>query len=215
MEKNDNEGEEIQSDPLERQLVRGSFFLHSEMSKQARRLNETESFLFGLIDTLLETGLIEEDALKEKVKLTREEIITKAEQFKTGVAIRKDVPKAKPQPKVNCKERMHVCNAVCCKLYFALSLDDLEKRKVKWDLGRPYFIRQEEDGYCTHINRESKQCCVYNDRPNPCSIYSCIGDKRIWKDFEKMELNHEWIEAKLGERNMTFQPVYMNPETSS
>ena len=34
-----------------------------------------------------------------------------------------------------------------------------------------------------------------------CRRYSCAGDTRIWKDFEAMELNEEWIREHLADRN--------------
>src|SRR5262249_22332691 len=33
---------------------------------------------------------------------------------------------------------------------FALSVPEIEAGAARWDLGRPYFIRQEADGLCTH-----------------------------------------------------------------
>jgi hypothetical protein len=33
-----------------------------------------------------------------------------------------------------------------------------------------------------------------------CRGYSCANDPRIWKDFERMELNAEWITANLSEQ---------------
>jgi hypothetical protein len=43
----------------------------------------------------------------------------------------------------------------------------------------------------------SDGCLAYEDRPAPCRRYTCANDERIWKDFERMELNTEWIEANL------------------
>ena len=103
-----------------------------------------------------------------------------------------------PGPPVDCAARMHVCHAVCCKLRFALSADEIEAGRVRWDLGRPYMIRHEADGFCTHNDRACGSCRVYAHRPTPCRTYSCVGDTRIWKDFERMELNTEWIAANLG-----------------
>lgn len=70
--------------------------------------------------------------------------------------------------------------------------------ELKWDLGRPYYIRHESDGLCTHSERGTGKCGVHKDRPVFCRNYSCANDKRIWKDFEKMELNHEWIDQNVN-----------------
>jgi Fe-S-cluster containining protein len=97
---------------------------------------------------------------------------------------------------VDCDARMSVCHAVCCELKFALTPDEVEAGKVKWDIGHPYLIRGDRDGYCTH-NAPNGGCEVYEDRPGVCRRYSCVNDERIWKDFDGMVLNHEWIDRYL------------------
>ena len=39
---------------------------------------------------------------------------------------------------------------------------------------------------------------LLHDRPSVCRSYTCADDDRIWKDFDAMELNHEFIDAKLS-----------------
>ncbi len=39
---------------------------------------------------------------------------------------------------------------------------------------------------------------MYEARPSTCKGYSCATDARIWKDFEKMELNTEWLSENLS-----------------
>lgn len=111
-----------------------------------------------------------------------------------SVALAVDPAEGPPPVEVNCAERMHICHAVCCKLNFALTAQDIDTGKVKWDLGFPFMIRHEEDGYCTHLERGSGACGVYADRPGVCRRFSCANDARIWSDFEKMELNHEFLD---------------------
>jgi Fe-S-cluster containining protein len=93
---------------------------------------------------------------------------------------------------------MPICNAVCCKLHFALSQGEVESGKVKWDLGQPYYIRHETNGFCSHNDRQTGGCSIYADRPGVCRKYSCANDERIWKDFDNMELNREWLDANLN-----------------
>ncbi len=124
------------------------------------------------------------------VKKVRDEILQKKEHFHAGIAISVDNNEEQAEcfVPVNCKERFHICKADCCKLNFALSVDETESGKAKWDFGKPYFIRQKRVGYCTHLNA-GKQCCsIYNDCPKVCRKNSCANDKRIWNDFAKMEL---------------------------
>jgi Fe-S-cluster containining protein len=201
---------------LEQQLERSGFFTHSALSNQANRINEIESFLYGLIDVLISEKHIEKEAFEKIVKKVRDEILQKGEHFHAGIAIRVDgseETKADDFVSVNCDERLHLCKAACCKLNFALSVPEIESGKVKWDLGQPYFIRQAKSGYCAHLNGGQCGCSIYHDRPKVCRQYSCATDKRIWKDFEKMEINQEWLDENLQERQVHLQEVYMNPNS--
>jgi Fe-S-cluster containining protein len=185
---------------IERQLEQGSLYNQTVLSQYAHRINEVESFVFGLIDMLAEKTQLDTEELQTYVTKVKEEIKAKGEELTPGIAIRIENSNADENNfiPVNCNERMPVCKAVCCKLNFALSVPEIESGKIKWELGRPYFIRHEKNGYCTHLDENKKCCSVYNNRPKVCSGYSCAKDERIWKDFEKMILNEEWIEANLN-----------------
>ena len=198
---------------IERQVERSGFFTHSSFSNQAERINEIESFLYGLIDSLIEKRILDKGEFEETVKMVRDEILTKKEHLHAGIAISVDGnDKEANYPPINCEERIHLCKAACCRLHFALTVNEIENGKAKWDLGQPYFIRQSKDGYCTHIHGGKHQCTIYNDRPKICRKYTCADDKRIWTDFEKMELNSDWLDTNLGERKLKMQEIYMLPE---
>src|SRR5437588_758017 len=85
---------------------------------------------------------------------------------------------------IDCENRLSLCRGACCRLSFALTVQDLEEGAVKWELGRPYMVRRDADGYCHHLEREQKRCGVYEQRPIVCRSYDCRKDKRIWADFE-------------------------------
>lgn len=195
---------------VERQLERSSFFTHTALGMQAERINEIESFLYGVIDVLTRKGIVVPDELTKAAEDVRKEMLEKGEQAHTGVGIRIDDPENQPAyVPVNCSERMHICGAVCCKLNFALSVEEIEAGVVKWDLGQPYFIRHEVSGYCTHVDEKTKCCSVYENRPAVCRNYSCAGDKRIWTDFEKMELNTEWITENIKDNGPRLKAATM------
>jgi Fe-S-cluster containining protein len=168
---------------LERQVEQGNLFAHAEMTKQAARANESEALLNGLVGLLVRQKVVDADELMAIVEAARP-----ATERNVEVAVRTDEDLT--EPTIDCASRLPVCKAVCCRLHFALSVEEIEAGLMKWELGRPYFNRHNEDGYC---HQWDNGCTVYEDRPNPCRVYSCEHDDRIWKDFEAMELNHEWI----------------------
>ena len=105
---------------------------------------------------------------------------------------------ARPEVLVDCAARMPVCQAICCKLAIHLSAAEALDDGLRTDPDNPFLLLREEDGRCTHQERGSGFCGVYADRPKPCRQYSCAGDRRIWRDFDGMVLNQEWLDANLG-----------------
>ncbi|SET51966.1 Putative zinc-or iron-chelating domain-containing protein [Nitrosomonas marina] len=195
-----NNNPELTIDPaeLETQVVHGHLFTHTALTTQAMRINENESFLYGLIDFLIEKGIVEPDGLKQAVNVVRQEQFTRRENLSLGVAIQVEADAQNSQSvQIDCQERLPVCKAVCCKLHFALTVEEIETGKIKWELGQPYYNRQHENGYC-HKNNPADRCCdIYSERPTVCRNYNCAQDKRIWLDFEKQILNSKWINANL------------------
>jgi Fe-S-cluster containining protein len=186
---------------LERQVERLSAYVQTKLGESALRLHELERVLYGMLDVLLAKEVVSSDSVRAAADEVKEELVARGEVVPPLVAMRVDQTASEPTVQVDCGARMHVCHAVCCKLNFALSGDEVESGELKWDLGKPYFIRHDEDGYCHHNDRATGGCGVYACRPTICRTYSCAGDKRIWKDFERMELNAEWLDANLSGPN--------------
>jgi len=183
---------------LHRQIERGTLFAHSALGRNSLQLGEAQALLHGLADVLLAKGIVNENELISAMSDVRTELQQRGELNGPGILVRVDqeTPAARPPVEVDCSARMHICKAVCCRLDFALSIPEVESGRIKWDLGRPYFIRRNPDGRCAH-NDACNACRIYADRPAVCRNYSCAHDARIWKDFERMELNTEWIEEHL------------------
>ena len=196
---------------LDRQVERGNLFVHTVLAEQALRANENEALLNGLVDYLIGRELVRPDELLQAVESARAEAAEAGELATVGVAIRIDGDEASTPPVlVDCEQRLPICKAVCCRLRFALSAEEIESRKLKWDLGRPYFNRRDSGCYCHQIDGATLGCGIYEDRPSVCRRYSCAHDERIWKDFEGMELNQEWIDANLGEDGPTPIDILMD-----
>jgi Fe-S-cluster containining protein len=186
-------------DELERQVEHGNLFVHAALTEQASRANQLEAVVNGLADLLVRLDVVSADALVESVEDTRKAIAGAGKQLSVGIAIRGDNEVVTiPAEAIDCEARIPHCKAVCCRLRFPLTVEEIESGPVKWELGRPYFNRQGSNGYCHCFDDASDGCTVYEDRPAPCRQYSCAGDDRIWKDFEGMVINQEWIDAHLG-----------------
>ena len=198
---------------LARQADRMSIFYHGALSKHAQRINKMEAIMNGLIEELNRTKAIELKRLEETVNRVRDEIMARKAQLFVGVSIRaKEDLATFVAPEINCEERLHICKAACCKLNYVLSMEEIESGKIKWDLGMPYYIRQDEDGYCVHMDKDKMCCTIYEERPLVCRKYSCKNDGRIWKDFDNMILNEEWTEAKLGPINLSLEGIELVPQ---
>lgn len=205
MEEKTNNDNEL--DKVERQIIRGNLFNHTIISEHVDRISEIEGFLYGMIDVLLKKGITVPEELKQAVEDVKKDMMANHDHARTGIALRVDGKEQIESPAINCNERIHICKGVCCSLRFALNAEEIEKGKIKWDLGIPYYIRHEKNGCCTHKN-EGGGCSVYNDRPKVCVEYTCEHDDRIWTDFEKMELNTEWIKENLSPTAPKFYTQY-------
>lgn len=188
----DDEDPELAS--LERQVERGSFFTHTLISQFADRVNELEPMLYGLLEVLVQRGVVSAEEVLAAGVASRDALAAHNEHMNTGLGVRVDhEPATEPVP-VDCASRLHICKAACCRLSFALTVEEIEGGVVRWDLGQPYFIRHEADGHCTHLDRAGGGCSIYDRRPGVCRQYSCATDDRIWKDFGAMILNQEWLD---------------------
>jgi Fe-S-cluster containining protein len=190
---------------LERQVERGSMFTQAVLQKSFTRLSLVEAVVGELVDTLTEKGVVSAGELPAAAAAAADADVHDQPQEEDSsrsmkwpsVALRVDPEVAPDTEVVDCDARMHVCHAVCCKLKFALSSDEVEQGVVKWDIGHPYIIRQSSTGYCCHNDAETGGCGVYEDRPGVCRRYSCRRDGRIWTDFDNLVLNQQWIDEHI------------------
>lgn len=207
---------------LDRQVVRGSQFTQAVMQRLSWRVGGAEALLERLIEELAGAGLVDPAALGLAVDAAPAGEVDGAEGGETAeppgaamttaqitwptIAIREDPPPGEDRPEVavDCAARMHVCQAVCCRLKFPLSAAEVDAGVVKWDIGHPYIVRHRADGYCVHNDPATRGCTVYGARPRVCRTYSCANDPRIWADFDNMVLNEAWIAEHLDRRDDAF-----------
>lgn len=177
---------------LRQEVAEGLFYTHFRLSQAANKTLEGSAFLYGLIELLSEKGLISVEELDERKKIVAERLIAQFKEKGLGVMLQDDVEDKysfQGEAHIDCENRVEFCHAACCRLRFALSKQDVHEGVIKWDLGKPYLIAQNKDGYCTHFERGTCRCTVREQRPVPCRGYDCRNDKRIWADFENKIVN--------------------------
>ena len=179
---------------LERQVERSQLFTHTALGESFARVGETSAFVHGLIDVLLDKGVVTEDEVRSAVANVHQQLAAQGEFAGAGTLIRlEDTPEVEERTiEVDCQARLPVCQAVCCKLNFALTIREIESGAVKWDLGRPYHIRHEEDGYCTHLQHNGGGCRIYAIDP------VCAATTAVPKTIASGKISTKWNSTPNG-----------------
>lgn len=182
----------IHLDRLEEKLAGGLQFANLLASMNQENVHENMVLLHSLVEVLVSKGLIHVHELEQRKKALVESFSQNDEQ-KPRVHLVETPDKYAQDNElvIDCESRYPICKGVCCKLWFALSVQDLQEKIVKWNYSYPYGIAQGQDGYCIHFDHSSYKCTIYENRPLICRTYDCRGDKRIWLDFENRVINPE------------------------
>jgi hypothetical protein len=186
------ERERHPSDELRNEMTGGLLYCHSRLNANTTKLLESTSFLYALVELLADQGVVETSRLDAKKQEVASRLLDRFLDHGMGVAMQEDEQDKYAftgTVEIDCENRIQLCQAACCRMSFALSQQDVEEGVIKWDLGRPYLIAQDADGYCRHLDPETKRCAVREHRPLPCRGYDCRNDQRIWLDFEQKIVN--------------------------
>jgi hypothetical protein len=178
--------------PTRTEIAEGLAYLHSRVGATAARTLESASFVYALIEILVERGLLSVEEIDARKRQVAPRLLKRFEAQDAGVAIQDsahDKYQAPHQATIDCASRVSMCKAACCKMVFPLSRQDLEERVIHWQLDQPYVIAKGRDGSCLHLDRGSLQCTVHSARPLPCRVYDCRNDSRVWLDFEARVIN--------------------------
>lgn len=184
----------VHLEDLRQEVAEGFMYAHTRENANTSKVLEVASFSYALIELLAERGVISVAELDERKKQVGKRLVEQFSERGIGVALTdedEDKYSHRSDVEIDCDERIPLCRGACCRLKFALTVQDLEEGKVKWDLGHPYMIRHGADGYCFHNDRATHHCTVYENRPIVCRSYDCRRDKRIWTDFENRIINPE------------------------
>jgi len=183
---------------LRKEVVQGFLYSHTRVNANTGKALEVASFCYALIELLNEKGIITIEELDERKKVVANRLVKKFTEKGMGALYQNpeyDKYNFDKKVKIDCESRIHICKAACCRIFgFALSKQDIEEGIIKWDLGHPYMITKDEDGYCKHLDRLTYRCTVREHRPVPCRAFDCRKDDRIWLDFENKIINPKLIE---------------------
>ena len=185
-------------DSLLQEVATGLLYSHTRINLNTSKTVEVSSFLYALIELLNEKGLLNIEELDKRKKEVAKRLVKKFTE--SGIGLKYQDPEYDKytfeyESEVDCLDRLPICKAICCKFPFALSRQDVEEGIICWDFGQPYMIAHGEDGYCVHLNRETYQCAVRENRPVPCRGFNCINNKKwkVWVDFKNKVINSELI----------------------
>lgn len=187
------------------ELSAGLLYTHTRINDNTKKILESTSFLYSLIELLNEKGILTIEELDERKKQVAERLVRRFAESGMGLMYQDpeyDKYKFEHAACVDCQGQLEVCKATCCKLPFALSRQDVEEGIVRWEFGRPYLIAHGTDGYCVHVNRETFQCTVHEHRPVPCKGFDCRDNKKwkVWQDFDRKILDPE-LNEQINESN--------------
>ncbi|MCP4341395.1 MAG: YkgJ family cysteine cluster protein [Desulfobulbaceae bacterium] len=184
-------------DELEGKMAGGLHFANMLGFTNQEKAKNTSALLHAVIELLITKGVIhlhEIEKRKEKLLSSLNESDVSGPQVKLT-----DTPDKYTYEgviNVDCASRRHLCKGICCKLWFALSVQDLDEQIVKWNYTQPYSISQSSDARCIHQDHCNLQCTIYENRPLICRTYDCSTDKRVWLDFDKRIINPEMFAKK-------------------
>ena len=172
---------------LRGQTADGLLYTHARLNANQRKTLEASSFLYALVELLSERGIITIDELDARQAVVTQRLTEQLRREGDGAMFQDpeyDKYAFEHAAEFDCAARVHLCHATCCRLPFALSHQDVREGIVHWNLGQPYLIYQDGDGYCVHMDRGACACTIYANRPVPCRGFDCRNDRRIWLDFE-------------------------------
>jgi len=151
-----------------------------------RRSDDKVAGLLEIFDLLVRI-LVGQGVLNEGHQRLLAKVRERAQPERPKVRLRLYVDKYQmPSSPVDCEKRIPVCRARCCSFTVEMSKQDLDEGLLLWEIEQPYVLRREADGLCSHLDRVTRSCGAYQNRPAACRTYDCRNDERIWLDFEKM-----------------------------
>ena len=129
---------------IQKDLSSGFLYTHSCINANTSKTLESTSFLYALIELLMEKGLLTTEELDERKRQVAERLVKRF--IDSGLGLMYQDPEYDKytfgqEADVDCESRLDTCKAVCCKLPFALSKQDVEEGDHPLGIWPPLFDR--------------------------------------------------------------------------
>jgi hypothetical protein len=166
-------------------LHHGIKFVHDLAMAALARAERAEVRISTLLEALTERGVLD---AADGPEMSPAPTVSPLQQYQPAILVSTSAAPDKhtvPSPDVDCTALIPLCHARCCRMFrVILSYQDVEDG-LRWVYERPYELRREADGYCTHFDRETPGCGTYQTRPAPCRTFDCRDNPNIWLDFDR------------------------------
>lgn len=87
----------------------------------------------------------------------------------------------------DCIDALSICQAQCCALPGTIVFPN-ELQKVEYpvafdDSNETFVLERSSDSFCVCLDRKTRMCQIYQDRPNVCRDFHCTkgASQRGWK----------------------------------
>lgn len=88
----------------------------------------------------------------------------------------------------DCLDALPICQAQCCALPGTIVLPEEVESGVDYPLdwddeSKVFVLHRDSDGFCSCLDRRSRTCGIYQNRPQTCKIFHCTrgASQRGWK----------------------------------
>lgn len=189
-------------------IQRGFLHVHTHLSRSLAAVFEVAASTRALVELLVDKGFVSAQEVRDALARASDDLTSTDLGRGLGVVLREDAPDEHGHPDtavIDCAARVDRCRAACCTLDVPLGAEDIREGRLRWDLARPYLLRRDARGACTHLGKD-RACTVHAHRPLSCRTYSCRDDPRIWTDFEAGLANTEGIDALIARRVRITEP---------
>lgn len=110
---------------VEDDLSSGLLYTHTRINDNTKKVLESSSFLYGMIELLSEKGMITIGELDERKKQVAERLVRRFTESGLGLMCQESSECDKyafaQEAHVDCQSRLSICKSICCKHPFTLS----------------------------------------------------------------------------------------------